>query len=132
MDFQDEPVRKFPTAAGRGPIVVLGSARDSIFAALITGEGSRQASLKAALDWAEELDLYADDVWWWPVTKRVEVPASKITFAGGEPGSLREVMRATAEEFSQYGSFAGFAIHHAESYRALVEGVSRSSGVGNQ
>jgi hypothetical protein len=132
MDFQDEPERNLPTAEGRGPIVVIGSARDSIFAALITGESTRTTALEAAIGWVEETNLDADDVWWWPVIKRVDVPASKITFAGTEPRSLREVMRATAEEFSRYGSFAGFAIHHAESYRTLLKGALRSPGVRDQ
>ena len=81
---------------------------------------SEGASLDALPQWIEEHQFDPRQVWWWPVSARVEVPARKITFADLGPELLEDVMRSTAEEFRHYESFVGFAIHHAESYRALT------------
>jgi hypothetical protein len=49
------------------------------------------------------------------------VPATKISFANQDRRLMERVVRATADEFRRFRSFAGFAIHYAQSYRALLE-----------
>ncbi len=61
------------------------------------------------------------EVWWWPVSRRIPVPAEKITFYSLGAERLEETLRETTDGFSRYPSFAGFAIHDSRSYQALVE-----------
>jgi hypothetical protein len=58
----------------------------------------------------------------------VEVPAGKITFARHDSRRLREVMDGTRAELGRFPSFAGFALHFAESYLALANDVPRQEG----
>ena len=58
---------------------------------------------------------------WWPVTRTVAVPADKLSFAAPGLDSMRRAMREVTRELSRFGSFAGFAIHYAESYGALLD-----------
>ena len=120
LDFHGEPVAGLPVSPPNSPLVVVGSGRDSIYVALLTDPTTSSGSIEALAGWLDRNQLDPEDVWWWPVGKRVEVPATKITFANQDPRLLDRVMRATAGEFRKYDSFAGFAIHHAQSYRALV------------
>jgi hypothetical protein len=71
--------------------------------------------------WFEDRGMDPQALWWWPITRRVEVPAGKITFARHDAARLREVIEGTAAEFQRYPSFAGFALHFAESYLALLD-----------
>jgi hypothetical protein len=120
LDFQGEPRRGLPHPTPEETVVVAASRGDSIFTALITNPGRPSDALQALTGWLEANQLRREDVGWWPISRRVEVPASKITFAGREPRLLESVMRATAHAFGHYKSFAGFAIHFAESYRAFL------------
>jgi hypothetical protein len=120
VDFRGEPEEGLPMSPPPGPIVALGSGQDSIYAALFTDAVSSSESLAALAEWLGRNRLDPETVRWWPASKQVEVPAAKVTFANRDPLLLDRVMRATAEELDRYDSFAGFAIHHAQSYRALV------------
>ena len=121
LDFRGEPQIGLPASPRNQPIVAVSSSRDSIFVAMLPEPTTARGPHETLSRWIERNGLDAQNVRWWPVSKRVEVPASRISFANHQPRVLHEVMRATAEVFGQYESFAGFAIHHAESYRALVE-----------
>jgi hypothetical protein len=120
LDFYGEPGVGLPASPPTEPVVVVGAGRDSIFAALLPDPTTDSGALGLLAGWLERNRLDPEEVRWWPVGKRVEVPSSKITFANQGSELLDRVMRATAEEFERYDSFAGFAIHHAQSYRALV------------
>jgi hypothetical protein len=120
VDFRGEPRTSLPASPPTDAIVVLGSRRDSIYVAFVPEPSAGRASLDALTQWVEGHQLDPQQVWWWPVSARVEVPARKITFADLGPELLDDVMRATAEEFRRYESFVGFAVHHAQSYRALT------------
>ena len=99
---------------------MVGARGDSLYTALLTDPAEAPEAFEALPDWLRRNRLTTEDVWWWTVDRRVEVPASKITFAGMETQALDEVMQATAHAFREYDSFAGFAIHFAESFRAFL------------
>jgi len=120
LDFQGEPEAGLPESPPPGPLVVVGADGDSIYAVLVPDPTTSSGSFEALAGWLGRTRLDPEDVWWWPVGKRVEVPAAKISFADQDPQLLQRVMQATAEEFRRYDSFAGFAIHFAQSYRRLV------------
>lgn len=121
LDFWGEPGVGLPESLPPGPVVVLGSGPDSIFVALLPGPATSQAFAETLAGWLDQNGLRKDDIWWWPMGNRVDVPAGKITFADLDPPDLERVMRDTAREFRQYESFVGFAIHHAESFRNLIQ-----------
>lgn len=58
---------------------------------------------------------------WWKVSRRVPVPADKITFARLGSDALRRVMEETAFQLADSPAFGGFAIHYDESLRRLLE-----------
>jgi len=120
VEFRGEPRPGIPASPPTRAIVVLASRRDSIYVAFVPEPSAGRATLDALTQWVEGHRLDPQRVWWWPLSSRVEVPAAKVTFANLGPELLDDVMRATAEEFRQYESFVGFAIHHAQSYRALT------------
>jgi hypothetical protein len=120
VEFRGEPDVGLPVSTPSEPLVVMAFGRDSIYAALLSDPTTKPATVVALAGWIQQHQLDAREVRWWPVSKRVEVPAGKITFANHDAHLLDEVMRATAQELQRYDSFAGFAIHHAQSYRALV------------
>jgi hypothetical protein len=119
LDFHGQPGVGLPESPPTDPFVVVAAGRDSIHTVLLPDPATEPRALDLVADWLEQNRLDPEDVRWWPVGRRVEVPASKITFANQGSELLDRVMRATAEEFGRYDSFAGFAIHHAQSYRAL-------------
>jgi hypothetical protein len=120
LDFRGEPESGVPASPPPGPLAIVGVRGDSIFSALVSDYATSSEARGVLTAWLEINRLRPRDLRWWPISKRVDVPASKITFADQEPGQLIQVMRDTAEEFGRYGSFHGFAIHFAQSYRELV------------
>ncbi len=120
FEFGGEPEVGIPSAPTATPVVLAAPARDSIQVILIRDTGSPSAFREAIESWMEEKRLGPEGVRWWSTTRTVEVPGEKLSFAGQSPEMLEEVMRATAEEFGFYPSFAGFAVHHAGSYRTLL------------
>lgn len=120
LDFLGEPGIGPPGAESSGPFVVLGSNPDSIVVALIPDTVASTAFRDALLSWLNRHGLGEGEVLWWPIASRVDVPAGKITFADMGPDALERVMQDTAFEFQRYRSFAGFAIHHSESFRAFL------------
>ncbi|MDH3297983.1 MAG: hypothetical protein OEM96_06880 [Gemmatimonadota bacterium] len=57
----------------------------------------------------------------WAVSRRVFVPADKLSFAALGKERLRRVMEETTTDLARFGSFAGFAIHHSDSYMRLQD-----------
>ncbi len=60
-------------------------------------------------------------LFWWRVTRRVPVPADKITFARLGVEALERTLEETALEFAYSPALGGFAIHFDESLRRLLE-----------
>jgi hypothetical protein len=120
IDFGGEPRRGLPSTMAGSGLVVLGHAGDSVHVALVSEPPDPDATRMALEAWLHRAQVSPEDVVWWPVVRSVEVPAEKISFADLDSARLEQVLRATAEEFRAYGAFAGFAIHHALSYRRLV------------
>jgi len=122
LEFTGEPERGLPTTWPAGRLVLLARQDDSIRVYLVpeATSGDSVTSRPLMARWFETQGLDPQALWWWPVTRRVEVPASKITFARHGAGRLRDVMDRTSAELGQSPSFAGFALHFAESYLALV------------
>ncbi|MDH3455686.1 MAG: hypothetical protein OER90_02490 [Gemmatimonadota bacterium] len=120
LDFRGEPNVGQPAAFLPEPMVVVAAGTDSIYVALLQEPAAGNTPPEALEHWIAQHQLDPRMLWWWPVSKRVHVPAGKITFANHDPHLLDQVMRATTEEFRRYDSFAGFAIHYAQSYRALL------------
>jgi hypothetical protein len=126
LDFRGEPRRGLPETAPAEDFVVLAPARDSVHVAYVAGAlEPGDAGLVAITQWMERQGLDPHVARWWPVSKRVEVPADKITFARHDARRLEAVMEGTAVEFQRYSSFAGFALHYAQSYMELVGNGAR-------
>lgn len=115
--FLDGPPRVgFPPASQPHGVALLSREGDSVHVLLLPGEFDLAAMDEELSGWRERPGPH-----WWPVGRRVRVPASKISFAGLGAQRLEEVIEATAYELGQTEAFAGFAIHHLVSYRDLVE-----------
>ena len=56
----------------------------------------------------------------WPVTKTVSVPGNKLSYANLGAGPLSEAIDQAKHEMIAFPSFVGFAIHHYESYKKLL------------
>jgi hypothetical protein len=120
LDFRGDPVTVMEQEMPEYPFVALWEDGDSVHVLLVeedlepdsTGSESRSS---VARRWMER-----GGPWWrWTISGRTEIPSDKITFAAYGGRRLSLVMRQTAAELQRYQSFAGFAIHHAESYRHL-------------
>jgi hypothetical protein len=120
IDFQGEPNEGGPPVSLGSPLVALGQAGDSAHAAYLSGSSDPKARSEALSSWTDRAGIGLEGVSWWPVGNQVEVPASKISFSGQDPRILDRVLRDTAEEFGGYAAFAGFAFHHALSYKRLL------------
>jgi hypothetical protein len=121
LEFRGEPLHRLPETPPPGPFLVLSPAGDSVHVLLVQEDTTRDDSTHVEIArWFEDRGLDPRGLWWWPITRRVEVPAAKITFARHDADRLREVMEVTAAAFERYPSFAGFALHFAESYLDLV------------
>jgi hypothetical protein len=57
----------------------------------------------------------------WTTTSSVFVPGTKLSFETLGAEQFKRVVRESLLELGQYRSFAGFAIHHYDSYRILLE-----------
>jgi hypothetical protein len=120
MDIGGEPRRGLPSESLERPLVVAAQVGDSVRVAYLPGWPGRSGLPEAFDSWVGELPEGSSSLFWWPVGLTIDVPAGKVSFAGQDPGRLRRVMEATALEFSGYRAFAGFAIHHALSYRDFL------------
>lgn len=116
LDFRGEPQIGLPSEAPAGSYVVVGMSGDSVHAALVAEPARGPERRGELVRWMDANGMVWADVAWWPIDRRVEVPASKITFAGQDPAQLERVMEATTEAFQHYEAFAGFAIHFVRSY----------------
>jgi len=123
FEFRGEPRRGLPDAWPAGASVILVERGDSLMVNVITAQAARADSAAAEGKGAGSLAAGVDPraVWWWPITRRVAVPAAKITFARLGAARLRDVMAGTKAELERFPSFAGFALHHAESFLALIQ-----------
>lgn len=126
LDFRGDPARGLSAGVPHSAFVVLAAAGDSVLVLHVEGQDERDTSTVSVLTRRlGQLGIDPTAVWWWPISRRVEVPAGKITFERSNARQLDLVMQQTANVFQRYPSFAGFAIHHAQSYRVLREKAVR-------
>lgn len=112
VEFAGEPVDDPDELPPETGAIGLASAGDS---ALVLWRPPRTAGSEYRL-----LEGEVDSALWWPIARRVAVPADKLSFAGPGLDAMRIAMGETAREFSHLGAFAGFAIHYSASYGALL------------
>lgn len=108
--IRGEPNRGMPN--GEGDYMLLLSRNDSLIFMLAKDQLSTARFLNGG---------NPDDLLWWPISRETPVPASRLTFAGKD-GALR-LARALQDSESllrTFPSFAGFAFHDYEGYRALL------------
>jgi len=113
--FSGKPARGIPAHPAAERIVMLESA-----------SGSARIWLIAAQQWEDFLRATREPrdsgvFLWWPVTRIVTIPSSKLSFARLGAGRLRETIAEAGEELSRWPSFAGFAIHDYRGLRSLLE-----------
>jgi hypothetical protein len=120
LDFRGPTQPGLPVEPPVNSYVVIGMASDSVHAAFVSDPALDPEGRAELVHWMEGIGLAWADVAWWPIDRRVEVPASKITFAGQDPADLEKVIRATTEAFRGYDAFAGFAIHFVRSYMEFL------------
>jgi hypothetical protein len=121
LEFRGNPRAGLPDIIPADAIIAAAPAGDSVRVFLVPGSGTRDGVADSTLTaWFEEQRINLDFLRWWPVSRRIDVPATKITFAHHGIVLLDKVMEETAAELAHYPSFVGFAIHHAPSYRELV------------
>ena len=127
LDFRGDPRRGLAQAAPAGEFVVLAAAADSVYVLHVAERAELDSSALAELEQhLAERGLEASEVWWWPISRRVNVPADKVTFARHDARQLETVLEQTATAFQRYTSFAGFALHFAQSYRDLLADPDRA------
>lgn len=126
LEFRGAPSAGIPDVIPAGAIIIVAPAGDSVRVFCVPGSsvpgGIADSTLTA---WLEGQNIDLAGLKWWPVSRRIDVPATRITFASLGVVELDRVMRETAAELVRYPSFAGFAIHFAPSYMALVRNRSR-------
>lgn len=111
FEFRGQPELGPSSNPARRDQLLLEEVGDSVRVSLIL-EGETEAAKQAS-------NRRSGTVYRWPVYRRTEVPATKLTFAELGSEALDEVMDDTAREFADMRSFAGFALHHAGSYQKL-------------
>lgn len=116
LRFWDAPRRGFTDAPANVDRLLFVPAGDSI-QVIWSAAGSARADLESVLAPGADLETAT----WWPVRRKVDVPAAKLTFSEMSPRRLEDVQIETAFELSKYPSFAGFALHHAVSWRTLLD-----------
>ena len=57
---------------------------------------------------------------YWPVSRRIEIPASKLTFAELGRARLDAVRRQVEWELRRESAFGGIAVHHAASLAEML------------
>ena len=121
LDFWGRPTRGLGPIP-QGPLVLLVPAGDSLLVAYLAERSERDSAGTTAviIQWLEAGGFQPADLWWWQVNRLTEVPASKITFARHDTRRLEAVMHQTANAFHSFPSFAGFALHYAQSYWLLA------------
>ncbi len=121
-DFWGEPTRGVSPTMPDGPLVMLVSLGDSVFFAHVAESDERDSSTTRStiMRWLADNGFQPADLWWWSVDTEIEIPASKLTFARHDSRRLDNVMQQTSNAFRGLPSFAGFALHYAQSYWRLV------------
>jgi hypothetical protein len=108
IEFEGEPQRGLPASPSLSPrVYLIGEATERRFVYAPPGVGVPQVPSDPTA------------VLWWPVSRTLDVPSSKLTFRGMSMRDLDEVRRDTRVELGTYSAFAGFAIHHLDSWREL-------------
>ncbi len=125
LEFRGNPRVGLPNILPTDAIIVLVPTGDSARVIWVAGSSNQEDDADSTLaGWFENQQIDIATVSWWPVSRSIEVPANKISFARHGIVSLERVMEQTAAELL-YPSFAGFAIHHASSYMELVRSPQR-------
>lgn len=120
FDFAGLPESGLPKSASPERLIVATQRGDSLRLYLVTGD-DRSARQRLLTEVAGQIGPNGQTATvWWAIRQRVTVPGNKLSFSTLGMGRLREVMDQTAVDLQQYESFAGFALHHAWSYRDLA------------
>ena len=115
MEFWGTPNVGLPETEGDVGRLLVVERPDSIQLILVpAGESLRD------LDSVVAVRPGSDRVLWWPVSREVAVPASKLSFGEWDAARMADVMTKTAFESSPHPSFSGFAIHDMAGWRELL------------
>ncbi len=112
IEVEGEPRPGLPDSLA-GQAVVMYSEGDSVRTVFVDRASAAAGLVQAGAD-AE-----SDAALWWPVKRRIPVPASKLTFADLGVDRLYTVMDQALQELATYPAFTGYAIHHAGSLADL-------------
>ena len=117
IDFSGDPSFGIPlNVDGRGAVFMVPRG-DSV--AVLFADVDSDARL-GLLEVLHETSGVEEDVVWWPVTRRVPVPGSKLSFASLGFDRLTETMEQALPELRSNPAFAGYAIHHVNSISRLL------------
>ena len=115
LEFQGEPSAGLPQNPPAGPLVFVAPQAEAPRLYVVP---SHQLATFERLVRQNGTDLKA--LLYWPVTKTISVPGNKLSFAKLGANLLFEAMDQAKHEMMAFPSFVGFAIHHYESYRELL------------
>lgn len=88
----------------------------------VTGPDPQLWLVEIGGDLPAEVRAHPGEVLHWRVAQRLELPAALQTFYGGRPESLLALLAESERALERYSAFAGFALHHYEPLRRLLEG----------
>ncbi|PYV37265.1 MAG: hypothetical protein DMG06_28575 [Acidobacteria bacterium] len=115
LEFQGEPALGFPKTAPAGPLVFIVPRMETSM--LYVVQAHQLAAFELLLR-RNGTDLKT--LLYWPVRKIVSVPGNKLSYAKLGANPLLEAMDQAKHEMMAFPSFVGFAIHHYESYKELL------------
>ena len=115
LEFQGEPAVGFPKSAPAGPLVFIARQRETSMLYVIQAHQLTTFELLLRRNATDLKTLLC-----WPVTKIVSVPGNKLSYANLGAGPLSEAIDQAKHEMIAFPSFVGFAIHHYESYKKLL------------
>ncbi len=79
-----------------------------------------QARRFAVLSTADALPEGAVQALYWPLKAYAQIDATQLSFAQKGPEALTQVLQATENTLGQDPAFGGMAVHHSESFLALM------------
>ena len=122
IEFGGDPVEGSIASLDRPGVVAVLADRDSayVFWVETDSESSRQSGTTLASQ-LQRAGLDPATALYWPVSRQVFVPSDKLSFAALGRGRLSQVMEETTTDLARFGAFAGFAIHHSDSYMHLSD-----------
>ncbi len=122
IEFRGDPVIGVPGSVdGPGVVAVLAGPDSARVFWVATGSETARRSVATLESELQRAGLDPAAALIWPVSRRVFVPSDKLSFAALGWDRMMEVMEETTTDLARFGSFAGFAIHHSDSYMRLYD-----------